>query len=84
MAGDVAGDLKATLVKAGLSESEAERWRAQIERGDAILLGAHARSVDARAVEAAMSGQSIGKVIQTQWGMTYGHSADWQIVRLAI
>jgi len=68
MAGDVAGDLKATLVKAGLSESEAERWRAQIERGDAILLGAHARSVDAHTVEAAMSGQSIGKVIQTQWG----------------
>jgi hypothetical protein len=31
-AGHVAGDLKATLVKAGLSESEAERWRAQIER----------------------------------------------------
>ena len=66
-AGHVAGDLKATLVKAGLSESEAERWRAQIERGDAIRLGAHARSVDARTVEAAMSGQSIGKVIQTEW-----------------
>jgi len=66
-AGHVAGDLKATLVKAGLPESEAERWRAQIERGEAILLGAHARSVDARAVEAAMSGQSISKVIQTTW-----------------
>ena len=38
-----------------------------IERGEAILLGAHARSVDARAVEAAMSGQSISKVIQTTW-----------------
>ena len=66
-AGHVAGDLKATLVKAGLSESEAERWRAQIEKGDAILLGAHARSVDARSVEAAMSGRSLGKVVKTQW-----------------
>jgi hypothetical protein len=66
-AGHVAGDLKATLVGAGLAETEAERWRAQIERGDAILLGAHARSVDVRSVEAAMSAHSAGRVIQTEW-----------------
>ena len=69
MAGDVAGDLKATLVKAGLPESEAERWRAQIESGDAILLGAHARRVDSRRVEAAL--------IETQRGP--GHSRrEWR------
>ncbi len=67
VAGHVAGDLKATLVKAGLPESEAERWRQQIESGEAILLGAHARSVDPRRVESAMLRHSMGPVVQTRY-----------------
>jgi len=67
VAGHVAGDLKATFVDAGLPESEAERWRAQIESGDAILLGAHARSVDTHRVESAMLRHSMGQIVQTEW-----------------
>lgn len=67
VAGHVAGDLKATLIKAGLAESEAERWRSQIERGDAILLGAHVRSGDSLRAERAMSKHGMGKVIRTEW-----------------
>ncbi|RPI54441.1 MAG: hypothetical protein EHM55_10840 [Acidobacteria bacterium] len=67
VAGHVAGDLKATLIKAGLPESEADRWRAQIERGDAILLGAHVRSGDSHKVESAMLRHSMGQVVRTEW-----------------
>ncbi len=67
VAGHVAGDLKATLVKAGLTESEAETWRSQIERGKAILLGAHVRSGDSQGVERAMAKHGMGKVIRTEW-----------------
>ncbi len=66
-AGHAAGDLKATLAKAGLPESESEQWRAQIERGEAILLGAHVRSGDSRSAESAMSRHSMGQVIRTEW-----------------
>jgi hypothetical protein len=66
-AGHVAGDLKATLIRAGLPESEAQRWIVDIERGHTILLGAHARSVDSQRVEAAMLRHSIGRVTQTEW-----------------
>jgi hypothetical protein len=65
-AGHVAGGLKATLVKAGLSEKEAERWRSQIERG-AVLLGVHARRVNGSVVETALSRHSTGRVVHTQW-----------------
>jgi hypothetical protein len=67
VAGHVAGDLKMTLIKAGLPESEAEQWRAQIERGDVILLAAHARSVDSQRVESAMLRHSMGQVIGSEW-----------------
>ena len=67
VAGHVAGDLKATLITAGLPESEAERWRQQIESGEAILLGAHARSVEPRRVESAMLRHSMGPVVLTQY-----------------
>jgi hypothetical protein len=67
VAGHVAGDLKATLIKAGLPERDADQWRAQIESGEAILLGAHARSVDSRQVETAMLRHSGGRSVRTQW-----------------
>jgi hypothetical protein len=66
-AGHVAGDLKAALIKAGLPESDADKWRAQIESGDAILLGAHVRHADPRQIEAAMLRHSAGRVVSTQW-----------------
>ena len=67
VAGHLAGDLKAALVKAGIPEAEAGRWRAQIESGEMILLGAHARGVDGRRVEAALMRHSAGPVIETEW-----------------
>ena len=66
-AGHMAGDLKATLIKAGLPEIDAERWRAQVQSGEAILLGAHARQTDSRQVEAAMLRHSTGRVVVTEW-----------------
>jgi hypothetical protein len=66
-AGHVAGDLKATLIKAGLPETDAEKWRAQIESGEVVLLGAHVRGGDPRQAETAMLRHSAGRVISTQW-----------------
>jgi hypothetical protein len=65
-AGHAAGDLKATLEKAGLSEAEAEQWQTQIQAG-AVLLGVHARAVSGADLESALSRHSGGKVIHTQW-----------------
>lgn len=68
VAGHVAGGLKSALVRAGLPEADADRWRSQIESGDMILLGAHARNVEKQRVEAAMMRYSAGPVVQTEWG----------------
>jgi hypothetical protein len=65
-AGHAAGDLNATLQKAGLSEQEAEHWQKQIQ-GGAVLLGVHARKVSGAAVETALSRHSNNKVVRTQW-----------------
>ena len=67
VAGHVAGDLKATLIKAGLPESDAVHWRAQVESGDAILLAAHVRSADPQQAENAMLRHSAGRVVRTEW-----------------
>lgn len=67
VAGQVVGDLKATLMKAGMSEPDAEAWRAQIEDGRAILLGVHARRVSAADVETILSNNGTGRVVHTQW-----------------
>jgi hypothetical protein len=67
VAGQVAGDLKATLVKAGVAESEAERWQHQVEREDAILIGAHARHANARDVETLLKRHSTSSVVRTEW-----------------
>lgn len=67
VAGHVAGGLRTALIKAGLPEADAERWRAQVESGEMILLGAHARSVDRQRVEAAMLRYSAGPVVHTEW-----------------
>ena len=66
-AGHIAGDLQDTFIEAGLPKSEADEWRTHIERGDAILLGAHVRSGDRRSVEEAMLRHSISPVIQAEW-----------------
>ena len=66
-AGHAAGDLTATLVKAGLSEKEAVQWESRIHDG-AVLLGVHARAVNGRDVESALARHSDGKVVNTQWG----------------
>jgi hypothetical protein len=66
-AGHVAGDLTATLTKAGLPEQDAVRWRRQIEDGKAILLGVHARRADPAGVQAALSRHSTSPVVHTQW-----------------
>jgi hypothetical protein len=67
VAGHVAGDLKDTLIDAGLPESESGRWQDQIERGDAILLGAHVVSGDSQLIESAMRRHSMGQVVRTHW-----------------
>jgi hypothetical protein len=66
-AGHMAGDLKATLIKAGLPEHDADQWRAQVQSGKAILLGAHARTADSRLAETAMLRHSSGRVVVTEW-----------------
>ena len=65
-AGHAAGDLKATLEKAGLSEAESGDWERQVEAG-AVLLGVHARAVSGDRVGGVLSRHSIGKVVYTQW-----------------
>lgn len=65
VAGHVAGGLRTALIRAGLPESDAERWRAQVESGEMILLGAHARGVDRQRVEAAMLRHSAGPIVHT-------------------
>jgi hypothetical protein len=67
VAGQVAGDLKATLMKAGMSEPDADSWRAQIENGRGILLGVHARTVNAAEIEKILSNNGTGRVVHTQW-----------------
>jgi hypothetical protein len=67
VAGHVAGGLRTAFIRAGLPEPEAERWRSQIEAGEMILLGAHARGVDRQRVEAAMRRHSAGPVVSTDW-----------------
>jgi hypothetical protein len=65
-AGHLAGDLKGTLTKAGLSVGDAEHWYSQIEKG-AVLLGVHARGVSSAEVEAALARYSAGRVAVVQW-----------------
>jgi len=65
-AGHVAGHLSGVLVKAGLSEKEAVDWQIRIHSG-AVLLGVHARSLDARAAEAALTGHGAERVVVANW-----------------
>lgn len=65
-AGHVAGNLKGTLMRAGLSPAEAEQWQTQIESG-AVLLGVHARAVSGDEVGSALSVHSGGRVLEMQW-----------------
>ena len=66
-AGHAAGDLKSTLLKAGLPDEEADEWRAQVQSGEAILLGAHIRAANRERAEAAMLRHSNGRVVQAEW-----------------
>ena len=65
--GQVAGDLKATLIKAGMSDANADKWRAQIEDGRAILLGVHARRGRADEIESLLAKNNVDGVVRTQW-----------------
>jgi hypothetical protein len=65
--GQVVGDLKGTLLKTGVSEEEAEKWRTVVENGEAILLGVHARNVSKAEVERILAAQSDSKVVHTTW-----------------
>jgi hypothetical protein len=67
LAGHVAGGLKATLMKAGVAEAEADRWKAQIESGRAILLGVHVRVAQSERIESALARHGIGQIAHTQW-----------------
>ncbi len=66
VAGHVAGDLADTLVRAGLSEDEAQAWKTRIHAG-AVLLGVHARSVKPAAVESALLEHRGGRVLAVEW-----------------
>ncbi len=66
-AGHLAGDLKATLIKAGLPDAEAEDWLTRVHSGDAILLGAHARTATNQQAESAMLRHSSSRVVATEW-----------------
>ena len=66
-AGHAAGDLKSALIKAGLPDAEADAWYAQIQSGEAILLGAHVRTASRERAEAALLRHSTGHVVQTEW-----------------
>lgn len=66
VAGHVAGDLAATLVRAGLSDEEAESWKAQIHAG-AVLLGVHARNVKPPVVESTFRAHGSARVVAVEW-----------------
>ena len=54
-------------MKTGMSETDADHWRSQIESGRAILLGVHARSGRASEIEALLAQNSAGEVVSAQW-----------------
>jgi hypothetical protein len=67
VAGQVVGDLKATLTKAGMTESDADAWREQIETGRAILIGVHVRNGRVAEVEKLLGNGSLDRVVHTEW-----------------
>ena len=66
-AGHVAGGVKSALIKAGVADEDAEAWQRQIEEGEAILLGVHARRVKSADIEPVLARHGLGRVVQTQW-----------------
>jgi hypothetical protein len=54
-------------MKAGMAETDAEAWRAQIEGGRAILIGMHARGGRDAEIEGLLARRSLGRVVRTQW-----------------
>ena len=70
VAGQAAGDLKATLMKAGMSESDADEWRARLENGRAILLGVHARTVRAAEIVRRFCRKTASVALCGRSGMT--------------
>ena len=66
MAGHVAGNLSSILVKAGLSDEEADDWQRRIHAG-AVLLGVHVRRVNASQVEAIFASHGVKRILATEW-----------------
>jgi hypothetical protein len=65
-AGHRAGHLSSILEKAGLSDAEAADWQLRIHAG-AVLIGVHARTVDAARVEATLASHGVKRVVGTEW-----------------
>ena len=65
-AGHAAGDLKAALEKAGLSDRDADEWQTRVH-GGAVILGVHSRGVNVADVDAALARHSGSQVIHTTW-----------------
>jgi hypothetical protein len=65
-AGHAAGHLSSILEKAGLSDAEAADWQLRIHAG-AVLIGVHARTVDAARVEAILASHGVKRVVGTEW-----------------
>ena len=66
VAGHVAGNLSSILVKAGLSDEEADDWQRRIHAG-AVLLGVHARHVSTSQVEAIFAQYGVKRIVATEW-----------------
>lgn len=65
-AGHLAGRLSSILMKAGLSDVEAADWQRRIQVG-AVLLGVHARTVNAAKVEAILASHGVKRIVATEW-----------------
>jgi hypothetical protein len=66
VAGHAAGQLSSILVKAGLSDAEAGDWQRRIQAG-AVLLGVHARTIDAARVETIFASHGVKRIVATEW-----------------
>ena len=65
-AGHVGGGLARTLERAGLSETEADRWEARIEAG-AVLVGAHITAEDVGHVRSVLHGSGAIDTAEVTW-----------------
>ena len=65
-AGHLAGGLARALEKAGMSETEAERWEARVKDG-AVLIGAHVRETAVQQVTESLQTSGASVVARCDW-----------------